>query len=83
VYAVPTMAIIMPLLAFILPYIIIRYMYHIPMTFERYYEMIKGMWLGKDQSWIQVFFFIFSLVQGIIQPIQNAIHYNTTDKVIS
>lgn len=83
VYAVPAMAIVMPLLAFILPYVIIRYMYHIPMTFERYYEMIKGMWLGKDQSWIQVFFFIFSLVQGIIQPIQNAIHYNTTDKVIS
>ena len=82
VYAVPAMAIVMPLLAFILPYIIIRYMYHIPMTFDRYYEMIKGMWLGKDQSWIQVFFFIFSLVQGIIQPIQNAIHYNTTDKVI-
>ena len=82
VYAVPVMAIVMPLLAFILPYIIIRYMYHIPMSFERYYQMIKGMWLGKDQSWIQIFFFFFSLVQGIIQPIQNAIHYNTTDKVI-
>lgn len=82
VYAVPAMAIVMPLLAFILPYIIIRYMYHIPMSIERYYQMIKGMWLGKDQSWIQVFFFVFSLVQGIIQPIQNAIHYNTTDKVI-
>ena len=82
VYAVPAMAIVMPLLAFILPYVIIRYVYHIPMSIERYYQMIKGMWLGKDQSWIQVVFFVFSLVQGIIQPIQNAIHYNTTDKVI-
>jgi len=82
VYMVPAMAIVMPLLAFILPYIIIRYVYNIPMEFGRYYEMIKGMWFGNDQSWIQIFFFIFSLVQGIIQPIQNAIHYNTTDKVI-
>jgi len=82
VYAVPAMAIVMPLLAFILPYFILRYMYNIPMPFSRYYELIKGMWFGKDQSMIQIFLFIFSLVQGIIQPIQNAIHYNTTDKVI-
>lgn len=82
VYAVPAMALIMPLLAFILPYVIIRYVYHIPIPLERYYQMMKGMWFGKDQSWIQVFFFVFSLVQGIIQPIQNAIHYKTTDKVV-
>jgi hypothetical protein len=82
VYAVPMMALVMPLLAFILPYLIIRYVYHLPIPLERYLEMMKGMWFGKNQSWLQMFFFVFSLVQGIIQPIQNAIHYHTTDRVV-
>jgi MutS domain V len=83
IYLVPTLAILMPVMAFILPYILIRYIYNIPMTFSRYTELLKTMWIGKsDGSWTQTIFFIFSLLQGIIQPVQNAIHYNTTDKII-
>lgn len=83
IYMVPAMAIFMPILAFILPYVVIRYMYKIPMTLERYFGLLKGLWAGKsDGSWVQTGVFLFSLVQGIIQPVQNAIHYNTTDKVI-
>lgn len=83
IYMVPAMAIFMPILAFILPYIFIRYIYNIPMTIERYFGLLKGLWMGKsDGSWVQTVIFLFSLVQGIIQPVQNAIHYNTTDKVI-
>lgn len=83
IYLVPAMAIFMPFAAFILPYILLRAVYQIPMTFSRYIELVKTMWVGKsDGSWVQTLLFIFSLVQGIIQPVQNAIHYNTTDKVI-
>lgn len=83
IFMVPTMAILMPIFAFILPYILLRFIYKIPMTFERYTELLKTMWIGKsDGSWTQTLFFLFSLLQGIIQPIQNAIHYNTTDKTI-
>jgi hypothetical protein len=83
IYAVPLMAIFMPVLAFVLPYVILRFVYQIPMTFSRYTDLLKGMWFGsKDTSYVQIFFFIFSLLQGIIQPIQNAMHYNTTDSVI-
>jgi hypothetical protein len=80
IYMVPAMAIFMPILAFILPYVVIRYMYKIPMTLERYFGLLKGLWAGKsDGSWVQKGVFLFSLVQGIIQPVQNAIHYNTTE----
>jgi len=77
------MAICMPIFAFILPFILLRFFYKIPMSFDRYIELLKTMWIGKsDGSWTQTLFFLFSLIQGIVQPIQNAIHYNTTDKVI-
>lgn len=35
IYLVPTLAILMPIMAFILPYVLIRYIYNIPMTFSR------------------------------------------------
>ena len=83
IYLVPTMAICMPIFAFILPFVLLRFIYKIPMTFARYMELLKTMWIGKsDGSWVQTIIFLVSLVQGIVQPIQNAIHYNTTDKVI-
>lgn len=82
IYMVPAMAICMPLLAFILPFILLRFVYKIPMTFTRYTEMLKGLWIGKsDGSWTQTILFMFSLLQGIIQPVQNAIHYNTSDQI--
>lgn len=83
IYLVPAMAICMPVLAFILPYLIIRFIYKIQMSFTRYVELLKGVWFGsKDTSYVQIFFFIFSLLQGIVQPIQNALHYNTSDLII-
>jgi len=83
IYLVPAMAIFMPVLAFILPFLIIRCIYKIQMTLTRYIDLIKGIWFGsKDTSYIQIAFFVFSLLQGLIQPIQNAIHYHTSDTII-
>ena len=82
IYAVPAMALLMPVFTLVLPYVLIRYVYNLPIPIDKYIEIMKTMWFGKDQSWIQVGLFAFSMIQGIIQPIQNALHYRTTYSVV-
>ena len=86
IWVVPVMAVFMPLFAFFAPFLVIRFVYNIRMSFDQYLHMMKEMWMGTGQptirSYTQIGLFLFSTIQGIIQPVQNAIHYNTTDTVI-
>ncbi len=85
IWIVPGMAVFTPAIAFFLPFFIIRYLYSIPMSFQIYLNMLKELWIGKQpttRSYIQTALFAFSTIQGIVQPIQNALHYKTTDSVI-
>ena len=86
IWLVPAMAIFMPIFALLAPFLVIRFVYKLPMPFERYLNMMKEMWMGTGpptvRSYTQIGLFLFSTVQGIVQPVQNAFHYNTTDTII-
>lgn len=86
IWIVPAMAVCMPLFAFFAPFLVIRFVYKLPMPFDRYLQMMKEMWMGTGpptvRSYTQVGLFLFSTIQGIIQPVQNAFHYNTTDSIV-
>jgi len=86
IYMVPAMTLIVPILAAILPYFLLRYMYNLPISITEYTAIIKSMWFGNEtgvKGYVQIAFFLFSFIQGIIQPIQNAMHYYATDTVIT
>lgn len=86
IWIVPAMAVFMPLFAFFAPFLVIRFVYKLHMPFDKYLNMMKEMWMGSGpptiRSYTQVGLFLFSTVQGIVQPVQNAFHYNTTDTII-
>ena len=104
VWAVPCMALLTPILAWILPYIFLKFLYNLPISQEQYGEIMKMMWTGnpldfmKDpkgsfktkipSSWtfrsiMQTGLMVFSFVQGLVQPIQNAYHLWKTDRIIT
>lgn len=86
IWIVPAMAVFMPIFAFLAPFLVIRFVYRISMPFDQYLNMMKEMWMGTGpptiRSYTQIGLFLFSTVQGIVQPIQNAFHYNTTDSIV-
>jgi hypothetical protein len=94
VWVVPTMTLLTPIMAWILPYILLRFVYALPIDQAEYGQILQGMWAGNmgpvDQapdyfsprSIFQFILFSFSFAQSMIQPIQNAMHLNKTDKVI-
>lgn len=93
IYIVPFFAVILPLLAWILPYVIIRIFFRLHMPFEIYKGMILNMWLGGKpwgslDTWgqlrvvFQSAWTLFGLFQGIYQPIQQAYHTKAIDDTI-
>jgi hypothetical protein len=103
IWAVPALVIATPLLAWILPYLLLKFVYMLPISQEQYLNLMRGMWsgalgggleLGPDgrpqfpsmwtpKSLAQGAFFVFSFVQSLIQPIQNAIHLYNTDIIFT
>jgi hypothetical protein len=92
-YIVPFFAVLLPLCAWILPYGIVRVFFNIPMPFQTYLDMMMNMWLG-GRTWAQLDLWgqarvlfqtswtVFGIVQGIYQPIQQALHAQNIDKEI-
>ena len=92
-YIVPFFAVLLPLIAWILPYGIVRLVFNIPMPFETYVQMMMNMWLG-GKSWgqldlwgqarivFQTSWTAFGIFQSIYQPIQQALHAKEIDKEI-
>jgi hypothetical protein len=92
-YIVPFFAVLLPLCAWIIPYGIVRVFFNIPMPFETYIQMMMNMWLG-GRTWTQMDLWgqarivfqtswtVFGIVQGIYQPIQQALHAQHIDKEI-
>ncbi len=86
IWLVPAMALFTPALMVLLPYIIIRFHFKLPMSFAKYTTIAKEMWLGSidiksPKGLLQTLMTLFSITQAIIQPIQNARHYATTDTI--
>ncbi len=104
VWAVPAMAILSPVFAWILPFIFLKFLYKLPISGEQYTQILSLLWSGSPVSLkpgadgrpvpVMPSFFTprsvaqtavlgFSFLQGIIQPIQNAMHlYKTDAKVV-
>ena len=93
IYIFPFFAVIIPLISWILPYLVLRFMFGISMPFENYRKMLFSMWLGgKDWSimttWehvrilFQTTWTLFGMAQGIIQPIQQAFHMKKINESI-
>jgi hypothetical protein len=81
IYLVPAMAIAMPFLTLLLPFVYLRYSAKLPLSFGEYWSLLWKLWAGSSQekginvrSATQGLTFLFTLAQGIIQPIQNAKH---------
>lgn len=85
VWFVPAMAVLTPFFMIVLPFFIVKYVYSMPINLDQYMHMMKSMWLSETptiKQYTQILFFLISLVQGIVQPVQNAMHCHNTDKVI-
>ena len=85
-YVVPFLAILTPFFMFLMPYIILIYWYNLPLTVSQYTNLLFGMMgIQTQQFWtpknmLQVGITSFSIVQNMVQPVQNAIHLQTIDK---
>jgi hypothetical protein len=85
-YVVPLMAILMPVFIAIGPYLLIRFWHNMPISMDMYTRIMMDMFGLKSPLDIkqvaQMSMTLFALVQGMYQPIQNAIHLHTIDKDI-
>jgi hypothetical protein len=85
IFLVPAMAILTPFLTIFLPYIYLVYFAKMPLPFQHYMKLVGKMWFGTGEggftfrSATQGITLLFTFIQGIIQPIQNAKHCAHTD----
>jgi hypothetical protein len=89
IYLVPAMAILMPFLTLFLPFVYLRYSMKVPLSFGEYWNLLWKLWAGSSpekginvRSATQGLTFLFTIVQGIIQPIQNAKHCAHTNSYL-
>ena len=86
IYFVPLVSVILPFLMYFLPYILIKYVWNLPMTYEMYQNIMGKMWSfsfdGSIEKLLQNAFTIFTFAQSMYQPIQNALHLSTIDATI-
>lgn len=98
VWVVPAMTVATPLVAWILPYILLKFVWSLPINTDQYMGLMRTLWSGNfggplpmpgeplpslwtPKSIAQAALFGFSFIQGMVQPIQNAVHLYKTDKV--
>jgi hypothetical protein len=93
IWVVPAATLMTPIIAWILPYILLKFVYAFPIKQQEYVQMLQSMWVGNmgpvatgemlsPRSIAQFIVFGFTFAQSMIQPIQNAIHLNKTDTII-
>jgi len=97
VYILPGISFILPLLTLIAPYIILKFVFCIPMTFQNYMTIMHSMLSGNMQSIInpditttvnpstfmkQLGIVVITIVQGIIQPYWTYKHLKSIDDII-
>jgi hypothetical protein len=98
IWAVPLMACLTPLIAWILPYIFLKFMYKLPISTDQYTDVMKVLWSGNmihgntmptevpsvltPRSVFQALVMAFSFIQSLVQPIQNAMHLYKTDATL-
>ena len=53
VWVVPCMALLTPLIAWIVPYLFIKFLYKLPISQEQYAEIVKMLWTGSPLDFIK------------------------------
>lgn len=81
-YFVPFLALLSPILMFLGPYLLLKFMYDVPISTEQYIEiMMQTLGIQSFQMSprhiLQIGLTGFSIIQSIVQPIQNALHLRT------
>lgn len=85
-YVVPLLAILTPFFMIAMPYFILTYWYHLPLTVSQYKDLMLGMMGVQSQNFwtpknmMQMGITGFSVIQSMVQPVQNALHLQTIDK---
>jgi len=86
IYFVPLVSIVLPVLAYFLPYLLIKYVWKLPMTYDIYQKIMGQMWSfslsSSPEKILQNLFTIFTFAQSMYQPIQTAFHLFTIDTTI-
>ena len=86
IYFVPIVSVVLPFLMYFLPYLLVKYVWKLPISFEMYQEIMGKMWsFSMDMSpdkILQNLLTVFTLGQSMYQPIQNAFHLHTIHKNI-
>lgn len=86
IYFVPIVSVVLPFLMYFLPYLLIKYVWNLPMTYDMYQNIMGKMWSfsfdGSIEKLLQNAFTIFTFAQSMYQPIQNALHLSTIDTTI-
>ena len=94
IYIIPGLALLIPLLIMFMPYIILTHLFHIPITFANYTQILNCIIAGNidflqtgllEESGItlkQCGIIAITLIQGVIQPYWNYIHLQSVDTII-
>lgn len=86
IYFVPIVSVLSPIVMYFIPYILIKYIWGMPISFEMYQSIIGKLWsfdlTTSPQKLLQNAFTIFTIIQSMYQPIQNAFHLYTIDSTI-
>ena len=97
IWLVPALSICFPIVMWILPYLLLRFVYALPITQEQYMHIVQHIFTGNLaippmgaspvaepltlKTIVQYAMFIFTFAQSMIQPIQNAMHLYKTDAI--
>jgi hypothetical protein len=85
IFFVPLLSVSMPLLAYFLPYLLVKYVWKLPMSFSMYQGIMGKMWsfsFDSPQKILQNVFTVFTFLQSMYQPIQTGFHLHTIDTTI-
>ena len=88
IFLAPLIAWTMPLISMILPYLALRFMYNIPITWEQYWETMKPMIFGRAGAKMDIGTLIqwgsvlFSYAHGMYLPYTNAVHCYKIDQLM-
>lgn len=92
IFVTPVMAVSMPLMAIVLPYILIKYVFNMPMSLPTYITLIKKVYSGslggpegtdlisKVKYYAQTGWLIFNFIQSLWAPINSAKHLYKLDQ---
>lgn len=96
IYITPASAITMPIMAVVMPYIIIKYMFNMPMPLGAYIQILKKVYNGslgptaptsqdlisKVKFYAQTGWLVFNFIQSMWAPIQAARHTYKLDETL-